>query len=405
MQDDKILLAVAGLAVIVAHWVPRLFTRREPSATPLLLLGGMLIGLLLPEVAETIDPARSHGLWERVTEACVIVSLFGTGLRIDRPQDWHRWLPTWRLLLIAMPLTIAAMALGGLMLGLPLASALLLGAMLAPTDPVLASGVQVGKPTEGGEEPVRFALTTEAGLNDGLAFPFVHLAILAALAGGISGGLLGEWALRDGLMRIGVGALAGAAIGWAAGVLLFRWPRGNPLARTEAGVVGLGVVALVYGATELLHGYGFVAAFVAGLMVRRAEEGHEFQKTLHGFADATELSLTALLLLGLGMALPALWPAMGWPALGLAALLVLVVRPAAGWLSLMGSAMDARQRRVTAFYGIRGIGSVYYLAYAAGKAEFAALDLLWGTLALAIILSTLTHGLTAERAVEAAETG
>jgi NhaP-type Na+/H+ or K+/H+ antiporter len=308
------------------------------------------------------------------------------------------------LLVIAMPVTIVALAMAGLVAaGLTLAAAILLGGAMAPTDPVLAGGVQVGGPMQGKEEPVRFALTTEAGLNDGLAFPFIHLGILVALSSGISGDLLLTWAGKYVLYKIVAGALGGAATGWLVSRFLFLWPRRNPLSRTEAGVVAIAAVLFAYGVTELVQGYGFIAAFVAGLVVRRTEHRHEFNNTLHSFTETMEQSLTAFVLLALGAAIPVLWPWLDWRAMTLAALLVLVIRPGAGLLAMAGSRFTRRQRLVMSFYGIRGVGSIYYLAYAAGKAEFDDVGVLWATMTAAIIFSTVVHGLTATYAVESVE--
>ena len=143
-----------------------------------------------------------------------------------------------------------------------------LGAILAPTDPVLAGDVQVGPPHEGGEHPVRYALTTEAGLNDGLAFPFVHLGIAVATAGGFSLALAGEWFARDLIYRVIVGAVAGAGVGWLLAKVLFDWPRENALSKTGSGVIALAGVLLAYGLTEVIEGYGFIAAFTAGYTLR-----------------------------------------------------------------------------------------------------------------------------------------
>jgi NhaP-type Na+/H+ or K+/H+ antiporter len=115
----------------------------------------------------------------------VAAALMGAGLKLDRAFSWRKWGVTWRLLAVTMPLSIAAITLiGGLGLGLSWVAALLLGASLAPTDPVLAADVQVGPPKSGEEDEVRFGLTSEAGLNDGLAFPFVNLAIALGVAFG-----------------------------------------------------------------------------------------------------------------------------------------------------------------------------------------------------------------------------
>jgi NhaP-type Na+/H+ or K+/H+ antiporter len=128
---------------------------------------------------------------------------------------------------------------------------LLLGAVLSPTDPVLAGDLQVGKPNEGGEHLVRRTLTAEAGLNDGLAFPFVYLAIAIASAGGLDTATLIDWLWRDVAYRILVGVISGLAIGRLLGFLLFEFPRENALAKTEAGVFAMAGVLIAYGLTEL----------------------------------------------------------------------------------------------------------------------------------------------------------
>jgi NhaP-type Na+/H+ or K+/H+ antiporter len=394
-------MAAVGAGIMLAYWIPRFFSGREPAASSLLILGGLVFLPLVPGLPQAIDPREQGRIWELVSELAVIIALFGTGIRIDAVSSYRRWRPTVRLLAILMPLTIAAVALLGIALaGMTLAGALLLGAVLAPTDPVLASDVQVGPPTEGGEHPVRFALTAEAGLNDGLAFPFVYLALSVAAQGFAPGEWGAEWLLRDVLYRIAVGTVAGAAIGWLLGRLLFSVPRGNILADTSSGVVALAGVLLCYGATEMIEGYGFIAAFVCGLSLRRVEAEHAFHGLLHGFNESIEHALTAAILLMIGAVFPLLWPVLDWPHLLIGAALILVVRPAIGWLSLAGAGLVGRERAVVAAYGVRGIGSVYYLAYATSHIEFRDEAMLWATVAFTILLSTALHGLTAGQAVE-----
>ena len=396
-----VLLATAGLAIIVSYWSPRFISGREPAASALLVLGGFAAFAWVPGMPDAINPVESPQIWEKAAEICVILGLFGTGLRIDRLVGRDLWKPTFRLLVIAMPLTILALALVGWQAaGMTLAGALLLGAVLSPTDPVLAGEVQVGRPTEGGEHQVQFALTTEAGLNDGLAFPFVHLGILIATAGALSVGLFTEWALRDVFYRVIVGAAGGAAVGWLLGKSLFDWPEGNALSKTQTGVVAFAGVILAYGLTELIEGYGFIAAFVAGLVLRREESENDFHQRLHDFSQSIEHTLTALLLVALGAALPSLWPYLGWPEVIVAVALIFVVRPVAAWFALSGLGLRWRARAVMAFYGVRGIRSIYYLAYAGHHVELVNEGALWATIAFTIVVSTLVHGLTAGLAVE-----
>ena len=396
-----IALAAVGAGIIVAFWVPRFFSGREPAASALLIVAGALIFTVLPGMPAAIDPRTAPTVWEYVSELAVIVALFGTGLRIDNLTSYRRWKPTMRMLVVAMPLTILAVALLGYWLaGMTLAGAILLGAVLAPTDPVLAGDVQVGPPTEGGEHPVRFALTTEAGLNDGLAFPFVYLALIIGAEGFAPNQLLFEWLPRDLVYRIGVGVASGAAIGWLLGKLLFSVPRGNALADTASGVLALAGVLLCYGATELVEGYGFIAAFVCGIVLRRAEEGHEFHTRLHNFSEAIEHALTAILLVLIGGILPLLWTELDWQHAAIALGLIFIVRPIAGWVSLLNTDLAIRERLVVAVYGVRGIGSIYYLGFASSHLELVNEGQLWATIALTILLSTIVHGLTAGIVVE-----
>ncbi len=403
LQTYHVLLAAAGAAIIVSYWLPRFLSGREPAASALLVLTGMAAFAWMPGLPEAISPIEFPRAWELVAELCVIIGLFGAGLRIDRIASRTQWRPTAMLLLVAMPLTIGALALfGWAAAGMTLAGGLLLGAVLSPTDPVLAGDVQVGPPLEGGEHPVRYALTTEAGLNDGLAFPFVHLGILVAAAGGFSVALMGEWIWRDVIYRIAVGGMAGAGIGWLLGQVLFDWPRENALSKTQTGVIAFAGVIFAYGSTELLEGYGFIAAFVSGLVLRREESEDTFHRRLHDFSESLEHTLTALLLVALGAALPALLAWLDWSHALIALALVFVIRPVAAWLALIGSPLNLRERGVTAFYGVRGIGSIYYLAYAGHHIELTNERTLWATVAFTILLSTVVHGLTAGIAVEKA---
>jgi NhaP-type Na+/H+ or K+/H+ antiporter len=168
--------AVFGVGALLAALLPRLLADR-PLSMPMVFLGLGAALFALPLGLPDPDPLAHPGVAERLTEVGVIIALMGAGLKLDRGLGWRAWSSTWRLLAIAMPLTIAGTALlGWWWVGLAPAAAVLLGAALAPTDPVLASDVQVGEPSaeENAEDEVRFALTSEAGLNDALAFPFFY---------------------------------------------------------------------------------------------------------------------------------------------------------------------------------------------------------------------------------------
>jgi sodium/hydrogen antiporter len=395
-----IVLAILGCALLFSHWLPRLLSGREPASSALLIAAGYLSFAFIPGVPSAFDPVASPKIWEMVSEICILVGLFGVGIRIDKLRNWPIWRPTARLLFIAMPLTILAITLIGYWTGMAIAMAMLLGAILAPTDPVLATDVQVGPPLEGGEHPVRFILTTEAGLNDGLAFPFVYLALALAATATWPAALFGQWLALDVGYRIAAGVATGFVLGWLVSKLLFDWPRENALSKTESGLVALAGVLIVYGVTELAEGYGFIAVFIAGLTLRRSETNHDYHLKLHDFVEALERAITAVLLFALGAAIPALLPFLDWAGALLVLTLIFVIRPAGAWLSLAGIELANRERMVVAFYGVRGIGSVYYLAYAGSHYELPGEARLWAIAAFAIVISTIVHGFTAGIAVD-----
>lgn len=388
-----ILLAALGVAVLGAAIVPR-WIRTAPVSMPMIYVGlGALLfwlplGLDAPSVNTDADVA------ERLTELVVIVSLTGAGLKLSRPVGWRTWSPTWRLLGVTMPLTIAAIAgLGIAVLSLPVATSILLGAVLAPTDPVLASDVQVEGPSEDdADDDVRFALTSEAGLNDGLAFPFTNLAIAVAAGGSWFGG----WLLDDVVIKLTVGVLVGLVLGRLIGWMAFGSSSGQVLARSGHGFVALGATLAVYGICELAHGYGFLAVFVAAVTLRRSETHHEYHQVLHDFAETLErlAGILFLLLLG-GAVVDGALRALTWTGAVVAIAIVLVVRPVAGWLGLIGSDHDRTERFAIAFYGIRGMGTIYYLAHAVNEETFPLASEVWAVAIMTILVSIVLHGATA----------
>ncbi|MDG4801684.1 cation:proton antiporter [Micromonospora sp. WMMD980] len=419
MEPVDVAFALLGVGALLAGILPRVLEKR-PLSMPIAFLGlGMLV-FALPTGLPTPDPLRSPELTTHLTEVGVIVALMGAGLKIDRPLSWARWSSTWRLLAIAMPLCIAAVALlGWWWAGLVPAAALLLGAALAPTDPVLASDVQVGEPTdaEDSEDEVRFALTSEAGLNDGLAFPFVYAAIAIASTSLAPSDWLGEWLAVDVVWKLAAGVGGGLLVGWLLGKLFFRAPSTLRLARHSEGFLALAATFLAYGLVEVIGGYGFLAVFVAARAIRAAERTHEFHSVLHDFAEQVERLLTVLLLLLFGGAvISGLLAPLTWAAALVGLALVLVIRPLAGWLSLRGAPGRPAEHWVISLFGIRGVGSFYYLAYATSETEFPQAELLWATVGLVVVVSVVAHGIAAtpimqlldragERTRDSAETG
>lgn len=397
MDVDILFITAFGAVVLITAWTPILL-RELPLSLPIvcIALGVLAVFLPLPTIVGA-NPLENRYITEKLTEFVVIVALMGAGLKIDRPVGWRPWAITWRLLGISMPLTIAAVALLGWgVLGLGLASALLLGAVLAPTDPVLASDVQVGPPNSEEEDEVRFALTSEAGLNDGLAFPFVYLAIAITAAQATGEPWFGHWLAVDVVWKLAAGVAVGWAVGAALGQVLFRLPDRAKLSRTGDGFVALGITCLAYGVAELVNGYGFLAVFVAAISLRAMERNHHYHNSLHDFSEQIERLLMMVLLVFFGAAIAegSIFGPLDWRVVIVAAVVLFVIRPLAGWIGLAGTDTGRGERAVVAFFGIRGLGSFYYLAYALGQADFDEPQLLWVTVCLVVLVSIVLHGMT-----------
>ncbi|MEQ8840333.1 MAG: cation:proton antiporter [Acidimicrobiales bacterium] len=393
---------VVGFAALVAAVLPAIVAERPVSVPMIMVTLGA--GLHLAVGSDVVPDATVElEVTERLTEFGVLVSLMAAGLAIDRPIGWRRWSTTWRLLGIAMPLGIAATTLLGIgVLGLPLASALLLGAVLAPTDPVLAREVQVGEPTSGGDgdegteaihDEVLTTLTSEAGLNDALAFPFVYAAILL-VAGSVETGDVVRWFAVDLIYRVAAGAVVGVVVGWLVGRLAFLPPRRlAKLSEAGDGFVGVATLLTAYAAAEAISGYGFLAVFAAGVTVRSFERHHDYHRVLHRFVEQLEHVLVVIIVVLFGASLTTgVLEGVALRDVLVAVAVVLVVRPAVGLVALIGSGLGNGQRATIAFFGIKGIGSIFYLAYALSTADFAEASTLWTVVALSIVLSLFVHG-------------
>lgn len=429
MTADLVYL-IAGLALLLAVVLPVALSSVAISSPIVLVVAGALIGLLPLPAGMSMSPADHPAFTEHLTEFCVLVALMGVGLALDRPLDirrwaaWKRWDTTWRLLAVAMPLCIAGVALlGWWVMGLAPATALLLGAVLSPTDPVLASDIQVAGPTSQADtdeeiderDEVRFALTSEAGLNDGMAFPFVYAAVFAVTMGTVA-----DWGLRwlawELVGKTLVGVVVGIAVGWLLAKAAFRspWPSLR-LAETGEPLLALAAVLVSYGAAQVAQGYGFLAVFACAMTLRSMERGHDYHAHMHEVVERLERLLTLTVLLLLGVALTnGLLGYLTWQGAAVGAGLLFVLRPLAGLLALrLGRGPDRvgdrvlsfRDELVTAFFGVRGVGSLFYLAYATEEAHFEDVELLWATVAFTVILSVVWHGITSTPSMRWLERG
>jgi sodium/hydrogen antiporter len=387
-----------GLAVYAA--VGALSHQRERAFSASLIY--LALGALAATVIVTFDlawlePIEDAHLVERITEAALVVALFSTGLSLDRRIAWREWSTTARLIGIAMPLTIAGLAWAGHeLVGLSLGAALLIGAALAPTDPVLAGDIGVGPPGDEDEAEPNFSLTAETGLNDGLAGPFVLAGML--VAAGSFDERLGEWLLADLLYAVVAGLAIGALVGVVAAWSVKRLRDRELLAPAFDGFHAIATAMVVYGTAEVASANGFVAALVGGLAFRRYERDHEVNARAHQGAEQVEkmLELACILLVGSMLTLDGL-ETPGWKGWLLAILLLVVIRPLSCAVALVRSRVEhPGERAFVAWFGVCGVGTVYYAALIAGAGVLSPAEtslVVWTVLAT-VALSIVVHGIT-----------
>jgi NhaP-type Na+/H+ or K+/H+ antiporter len=395
LPSEPLVLAGFGAAILGVAWLP-LVLRPLPVSLPMLAVA---LGTALSVALGGANfPSAHREAAERLTEFGLIVAVMGAGLKIDRPFAWRRWGSVWRLLGVAMPLSILGVTfLGHLLLGLPAAMAVLLGGILAPTDPVLASAVEVGPPGSGEADEVRFALTAEAGLNDGLAFPFVSLGLLMLARGPDPRVWLGDWVLVHLLWKTASAVVIGFLLGWGLVRLNRRLPEHFRLTQSGDGLAAIGVTFLAYGLTQAVDGYGFVAVFVTAVALRNVGRSVDYARTLAGSAAQAERLAIVLVLAFFGAALAGgLLAPLTWAEAGFTALVLLVVRPVATLLGFLGSARPAAERLAMGYFGVRGLGSLFYAAYAANQQGLERPPELWAVVGLAVLASVVLYGVSTD---------
>lgn len=395
--------------------------QRLPVTSAIIYLAvGLLVGPTILDVFH-FNPLQQSALLEKLTEVAVLISLYTAGVKMPAPFSFSRWRTPILLATLAMVITVALVtAFAYYVLGLPLGASVLLGGILAPTDPVLATDVQIRHPDD--RDLLRFTLTSEAGMNDGSAFPFVMLGLgLLGLHD------LGEYGLNWGLFDVLWATVGGVAIGVVAGIALARlgWKlRSAPFKRELMDdFIGLGLIGVVYGLAVQVDAWGFLAVFFAGLALRetefnllkRAETASQSQLAQPDspavanmlppepvptvsigslvFKEHLERLSEVLLIILIGGTL--YLDSWSWYAVGLALFLFVVARPLGVVISLMGTKTPWRIRGMTAWFGVRGIGSLYYLMYAIqhGLPESLALQMIQFTLVV-VALSILLHGIS-----------
>jgi len=384
------LLLISLLLLLVtlgSGWISRL-----PLSYAIIYLG---VGIILSPYGLNLIQLRPDAEFlERLTEFVVLVSLFSCGLKMNRPLRLKTWGSTIRLIGFLMPISILGVAaLGHWVLGLSWGAAALLGAILAPTDPVLASEVQLTDPTD--RDGLRFGLTSEGGLNDALAFPFVYFG-LHWIEDETWQNWFGQWVAVDLIWAIvaglGMGILVARAIVW----LDRRIQKRRPVDSLMEDFVALSIILATYSLTELVHGYGFLAVFVAGIVTQRSYRNPEKRASQLEFMEKIEklLEIGTVLLLGSLLRVEPI-VRFAWPILLVAGALIFVIRPLGAWVSTIGADYHPIRRWLFGWFGIRGVGSLYYLSYALGEG----LDdrtgelIAWITFAT-VTISVVIHGVS-----------
>ena len=393
-MDTYILsLLVIGLLLLTvtlgSGWIQRL----PLSYSIIYLVVGVLLGSNGWGLVQVKPDAQ---FLERLTELVVIVSVFGCGLKINRPLKLESWQSTVRLIGLLMPLSILALtAIAHYVLGLGWGAAVLLGAILAPTDPVLASEVQLSHVSD--KDEVRFALTSEGGLNDSLAFPFVYFGIYAFKDPDWNNWFK-NWVAIDLLWAIAMGIVMGILVAKAIVKIdrvLQKIRKADDLMED---FVALSIIFLTYSLTELVNGYGFLGVFVAGLVVQRSYYGEQEKRMAQlEFTEQIEklLEVTAIVILGTILLFAPMLKYAGQSLL-IAGLIFFVIRPLGVWLSMLGSNMAKETSSLMGWFGIRGLGSIYYLTYALGQGlEGEPGEQISWIVYTVVVLSIVMHGVTA----------
>lgn len=404
MNTYYIVLLIVGITSLFASFLPILLKQFKISFTiPLLIFGAVLYYLNAP--LPWPDPVWSIDLTLRFSELVVIISLMVAGLKIGLNYSWKEWRNPLRLLSITMPLfMIVVFLISYYILDYNGPMSLLLAAVLAPTDPALASEIQLNKKQsiKSKNLGVQFNLTAEAGLNDGLAFPFVFLAILWSNNSGLQAEQWTEWLSFYVFYKVIVGVLVGMLIGYLYSYFTKRISKNNER-KVHQAFVALSLTLIAYGAAELINSYGFLSVFFAGLFSHfhqhSNDENTKSDPSL-GFITNFEKFLIIFWIIFFGGSLMAgILNFNSLKTIIFCFCLVIILRPLLGFISLYKTGLTKNKKLAISFFGIRGIGSVFYLSYAIKHGNFEDVNQLYSIVALVIFISVLLHGISAKRAI------
>jgi len=402
MTSYHIVLLIIGISSLFASFSPILLKKFQISYTiPLLVLGAILYYLNAP--LPWPDPVWSVDLTLRFSELVVIISLMVAGLKIGLNYSFKEWINPLRLLGVTMPLfLILVFGISYYLLKFNGPLSLLLAAVLAPTDPALASEIQLDrKQTKSNKNlGVQYNLTAEAGLNDGLAFPFVFLAIMWSKTSALESADWKEWLSYYVLYKIVVGAVVGIVIGYLYS-LITKMLSEQKERRIHQAFVAVSLTLIAYGAAEVISAYGFLSVFFAGLFAHYhkhvSNEKSKSEPSLNFISNIEKFLIIFWMIFFGGSIMAGILNYNTLSSVIFCFFLVLIARPILGFMSLWKTGLSYKERFFISSFGIRGIGSVFYLTYAVKHGDFENINSVYAIVALVILISIVLHGLTAKR--------
>jgi NhaP-type Na+/H+ or K+/H+ antiporter len=378
--------AFLGALLILGALTSGLAQRSFLSLAALFVLAGFVVG---DGGFGWVGFRAQSGFVEDLAFVALIVILFRDGLEVEGEMLQSAWHLPLRKLAIAMPITAGIVALAAhLLIGLSWTEALLLGALLSPTDPVLTSNIVTNPRVP---RLVRHSLNLESGLNDGLALPAV-LTFLAALSSEAGHFVWWRFVLQD----VGLGFIYGLVLGWATSLLMPRErsrPLEHPIPSHQKSLYALGVAFATYGLTVLEpRGNGFIAVFVAAIVlgVRRPDLRRHFEQRADDIVEIVKLGI--FVVFGSLLTLHAL-DDNGWAALGLVAVTFLIARPLAVWIALIGTSTDTQTRLFMGWFGPKGIATMTFSLLVLDQ-HIASGKRIFDLTALVVFCSIIMHGLT-----------
>ena len=404
MSDYHLILLGFGFATVLMAYVPIVSKKLKITFT----LPMLVIGVLLYYVGVPINwpyPFWTHKWVKVVTELIVILSLMGAGLKIGFRYGKTHWRLPLRMIHTAMPIyMLAIFIIGYYVVGFDGPASLLLAAVCAPTDPVMATDMQLKNEgsTEDKNTGLRYLLTAEAGLNDGMAFPFVYLAILWANAGDASSIDLWEWSYFHLTYKIVVGILIGSIFGYLYSISVQRL-HSKVMNKALSGFVAIALAVASFGLAEIAQAYGFLSVFFTGLFSQyhhhtTAKDSPKTEMLLYSEETEKLLMVLWILLFG-GFLAHGILGEISYVHILFAVCIVIVLRPISGILALIGTKLSVRKEWAAAFFGIKGIGSFFYLAYALEEGNFSTETELYAMVSWVVLLSVVIHGLTGPRVI------